>query len=150
MVLDPAQRGGDARVARWDLDKEVAAKLLRSDPLDRGLHFRPPGPTGRPTTNACTCSCAYCVADGRSLEAEQPITVKLPSVPAQAWTPRQDRPGVANVTAIPPEGHGSLASGAPPNPIAPSSSVREPAANPPPTAERQLTNRPGRFWKPQR
>jgi hypothetical protein len=141
VVLDPALGGDDARVARWDFDEDTAAKLLRADPLDSGLLFRAPWPDRPPEHERLHVFVRYWCADGRKLETDRAITVKLSSAPTPAWTPRQDHPGATQVAAPPANPDGAVTASASENAIAPSHPL---------PAERKLTTRPGRFWKPQR
>lgn len=104
VVLDPAETGDSARIARWDFEADVAAKLLRASSLDRGLHFRMPWPDRPPTHDRLHVFVRYWCPDGRQLEAERQLTIRLPSQTVESWTPRPDRAAPA-----PPAGTSSTA-----------------------------------------
>ena len=58
VVLDPAQRGPAARVARWDFSADEVAQLLRYSPSGDGIPLTMSGPTRRPSTTGSTSSSA--------------------------------------------------------------------------------------------
>jgi hypothetical protein len=130
VLIDPAVLGPQARVARWDFEPDVAAKVLRDTALDRGLHFRMPWPKEPPAHDRLQLFVRYWCDDGRKLEAQRPITVRLPRRTAQAWARR-----TSNANADP-------------SPSATSPAPHAPAS--PPPASATTADRSGRFWKPTR
>lgn len=91
VLLDPAKQGAAARVARWDFDREVAAKSLRTSSVDRGLHFQMPWPERPPENRRLHLFVRYLTSDGRKLEADREITVDPPSAHDNAWASRPER-----------------------------------------------------------
>jgi hypothetical protein len=138
VVLDPAKSGAASRVARWDFEEELAAKVLRDTALDRGLHFRMPWPDQPPAHERLQLFVRYWCEDGRKLEAERQITVRLPSRTASAWSRRTTRSADAVRT---------------PAAIMPSAPPSTTTARPVPATPAEvpaMAERPGRFWKPTR
>ena len=161
VLLDPAKKGAGVRVARWDFDKELAAKLLRDAPLDRGIYFRMPWPKNPPEHERLQLFVRYWCEDGRKLEASREITLRLPSRTASAWTRRTDPPEpdprpaasvLAAQTSAKPEPIQVTPVGVSPPAAASSSSPASPATQPSLGSPEQpsLAERPGRFWKPTR
>ncbi len=161
VLLDPAKTGASVRVARWDFDKELAAKLLRDAPLDRGIHLRMPWPKNPPEHEHLQLFVRYWCEDGRKLEASREVTLRLPSHTASAWTRRADPPDpaaepavsvVAAQEAAEPEPIQVTPVGVSPPAAASSSSPASPATQPAPGSSEKpsIADRPGRFWKPSR
>lgn len=150
VVLDPTKSGAAARVGRWDFEKDVAAKVLRNSPLDRGLHFRFPWPAEPPEHERLQLFVRYWCDDGRKLEAERLITVRVPGQNSQAWARRLGRADQAGGT---PNGTRTTVTGTPPqtptlDPAKAGAGLLPPAGA---GSDAQFTaERPGRFWKPSR
>jgi len=89
VVLDPAQQGEAARVARWDFTAAEAAKYLQRTPMGDGLHFTMPWPHSPPVNRTLNLYVQYTTPDGRRLQAEKQIEIDPPGeiVPADSeWT----------------------------------------------------------------
>lgn len=158
VLLDPAKPGANVRVARWDFDKEVAAKLLRDAPLDRGLHFRMPWPKNPPEHEHLQLFVRFWCEDGRKLEASREITVRLPSRIPSAWTRRAEPPEPADGAKVSVLAAREATEAEPlevtPLNVRPASAAASasPATQPAPesSAPTMSAERPGRFWKPSR
>ena len=159
VLLDPAKKGDDVRVARWDFDQEVAAKLLHDAPLDRGIHLRMPWSKNPPEHERLQLFVRYWREDGRKLEASREITVRLPSTTASTWTRRTDPPvvapgpavrGVAAKESTEPEPIEVAPIGVSPPAAASSTSPASPTTQPAPGSSEKSANaeRSGPFWKP--
>lgn len=88
VLLDPAQVGDAARVARWDFGQsEAEGKLLRDTPR-RGIHLELPWPAKIPASNRLQLFVRYETADGRKLQTDREIYITLPGQFSERWTPR--------------------------------------------------------------
>jgi hypothetical protein len=96
-VFDPAEdgpvEGEAARIACWDFPVEATAELFRTDGRRKALFLEAPWPEGVvPKHDKLHLFVRYTTADGRNLQAEQPIEVALPgrrkirSRAATSWT----------------------------------------------------------------
>jgi hypothetical protein len=78
VVLDPAERGMAARVARWDLSQSQLAPLLRtSEVLGRGFHLKLLWSGEPPRHSELHLFVRYISEDGRKVEADQRIFIDL-------------------------------------------------------------------------
>ena len=154
VLLDPAEQGEAARVARWDFDADAAARCLRPRPPDRGLLFRVRWPDEPPAHERLQLFVRYETADGHRLQAQREITVRLADKVAQDETAQppdsEVRPAAAEQTA----GADSPAAD-PPTPTTIRAVHVAPAAAPPSTSgttpsQPVGTGIRGRFWKPYR
>jgi len=96
VLLDPAQEGEAARVARWDFTAEEAAEHLKRTPLGDGLHFDLRWPGGAPVNRLLNLYVRYKTAEGKQLQVEKQIEVNPPGMAAApdsgpAWT-KTDKP----------------------------------------------------------
>jgi hypothetical protein len=96
VVLDPAQEGEAARVARWDFTAEEAAEHLKRTPLGDGLHFDLRWPHGAPVNRMLNLYVRYKTPEGKQLQVEKQIEVNPPGSTgpadaAPAWT-KTDKP----------------------------------------------------------
>jgi hypothetical protein len=96
VVLDPAQEGEAARVARWDFTAEEAAEHLKRTPLGDGLHFDLRWPHGAPVNRMLNLYVRYKTSEGKQLQVEKQIEVNPPGSTgapdtAPAWT-KTDKP----------------------------------------------------------
>jgi hypothetical protein len=87
VVLDPSQEGEAARVARWDIESTEAARHLRKTSMGRGIHLELPWPEGSPAHPNLRLYVRYVTTDGRSLETDRDIRVRLSSDASARWTP---------------------------------------------------------------
>jgi len=83
VVLDPALSGDAARVARWDLTAEEVARLYRKTPLSEGVHLEMVWPESLPIHGELHLFVRYTTDDGRRLEIDRPIEIKVPVLQAQ-------------------------------------------------------------------
>lgn len=91
VVLDPAQEGEAARVARWDFTTEEAAEHIKRTPMGDGLHFDLRWPHGPPANRTLNLYVRFKTLEGKKLQLEKEIEVRLPgqaesSDAAPAWT----------------------------------------------------------------
>ena len=96
VVLDPAQEGEAARVARWDFTPEEAAEHIKRTPMGDGLHFDLRWPHGPPANRTLNLYVRFKTLEGKKLQLEKQIEVRLPgkdepSDSAPAWT-KSDKP----------------------------------------------------------
>jgi len=96
VVLDPAQEGEAARVARWDFTSEEAAQHIKRTPMGDGLHFDLRWPHGPPANRTLNLYVRFKTLEGKKLQLEKEIEVRLPgkddsSDAAPAWT-KADKP----------------------------------------------------------
>jgi hypothetical protein len=92
VVLDPQLQGPGARFARWDFEASETQQFLRTETLDRGLLFRLPWPNPPPAHGRLHLFVRYITGEGRPLEAERVIQVRVAAPVQDRWTPRPDRP----------------------------------------------------------
>jgi hypothetical protein len=114
VLLDPSKRDEAARYARWDFEEEVSRKVLRTGTLDRGFHFRVPWPETPPDGDRLHLFVRYTAEDGRKLEADREITVRLPQRAATSWSARHESTGNRTAARHTKVGHGQRE--APPTP----------------------------------
>jgi hypothetical protein len=96
VLLDPAQEGEAARIARWDFTAEEAAEHLKRTPLGDGLHFDLRWPEGPPVNRMLNLYVRYKTAEGKQLQVEKQIEVNPQGMAAApdsgpAWT-KTDKP----------------------------------------------------------
>lgn len=112
VVLDLAQKGEGARVARWDLDAEQVARLLPDGPTSEGLVLHMAWPKDPPKREQLQLHIRYVTPDGRKLEDHRDITIRLPGqrvsakrseergvVQAGGWRPKT--PGTVDSAVVP-------------------------------------------------
>lgn len=90
VLLDPLQRDDQARFARWDFDLSAAQRMMKPQGSDRGLHVQVPWTETPPTTDRLHLFVRYSTEDGRVLESDREIVLRLPGMVADRWTPRAD------------------------------------------------------------
>ncbi len=90
VLLDPLQRDEQARFARWDFDLSAARRMMKTQGADRGLHVQVPWTDAPPTTDRLHLFVRYETEDGRVLESQREIVLRLPGLIADRWTPRAD------------------------------------------------------------
>jgi len=89
VVVDPAVQGRDgraARVARWDFTAAETAAMFRRTGSSRAIHLTTAWPGDPPSHRKLHLFVRYVTADGRNVEAEQPIEVILPGDKTARWT----------------------------------------------------------------
>ncbi len=96
VLLDPALEGEAARVARWDFtEDEVAAAIRASGSDERGIPLKVVWRDRAPRNEVLHLFVRYTTADGRKLEDQIEMRIRLTASPTSAgWktTPRQNSP----------------------------------------------------------
>ncbi|WP_425617779.1 hypothetical protein NA78x_001468 [Anatilimnocola sp. NA78] len=141
VVLDPTKSGDTARLARWDLDEQLASQRISRSSSSRGIHLQLPWPGATPTTNQVKLFVRYETNDGRKVEAQHELLLNPAAQASQRWTPRpSDRPRpvapalpVAKAPAASSNPAAALSRANPPLP-APAVQSDLTAVTPPPTA----------------
>lgn len=119
VVLDLAQQGPGARVARWDLDADQVQRLLPDGPQEDGMVLHMAWPGDPPKREQLQLHVRYVTEDGRKLEAHSNIRVRLPgqrgaapssdSAASGGWRARTTpREGSASSGVVPASAHLSL------------------------------------------
>jgi hypothetical protein len=92
-VIDPAQSGEAARIARWDFEASAMLQKLQQAGAADGIHLQLPWPAARPEHSRLRLFVRYETADGRKLQTDRDIHIALPGQFTQTWTPRAaDKP----------------------------------------------------------
>ncbi len=111
VVMDPAQEGAAARVARWDFAANEVTSHFQNTVLGKGLQFELPWPSDPPKNRQLQLFVRFTTEDGKKLTAETSIEIRPPS----------DMPGVDRQT----QSNSSTPSAArPPRSRAPSSRIK--------------------------
>lgn len=130
-VIDPALTGGAARVGRWDFTLDEAVSHFRTKGIGRGYQFELPWPSKPPVNRDLRLFVRFETADGRRIEADTKITVKL----YDGWTqkPADARPN-EECAAKPTEPESRLVQSKPavskPTPRKPTQTARRPRWSP--------------------
>jgi hypothetical protein len=85
VVMDPALDGDASRVARWDFTAAETSELFRRTGSSEALYLATNWPDGPPQHHKLHLFVRYVTADGRRLEAEQPIEVALAGDKSTRW-----------------------------------------------------------------
>jgi len=114
VVLDPAEVGQAARVARWDLPAELTGSVFCTIGNTRGMKLDLPWPGDPPKHSLLHVFVRYTTRDGRALKVDRRIRVNLPNSPhvtkpeVAGWTPRRgpsaDQPGQTPQGGVPSAG----------------------------------------------
>ena len=87
VVLDPSQRGTQARVARWDFAADQVAAWFQQSPAGGGLHLELEWPADRPRTHRMNLYVRFITAEGKELRLEYPLEVSgAQTSPPSSWT----------------------------------------------------------------
>ena len=86
VVLDPAKRGPDSRVARWNFTADEAAAHFKKSTLGRGFHFELPWPSKPPESRSLKLYVRLRTPDGQKFIAEATIPVDPPGGHGDGWT----------------------------------------------------------------
>jgi len=92
VVLDPAEVGQAARVARWDLPAELTAAAFCRVGNTRAMKLDLTWPGDPPKHSLLHVFVRYTTRDGRNLKADRQIRIQLPSRPDRevaGWSPRR-------------------------------------------------------------
>ncbi len=84
VVIDPALAGAEARLARWDISPEDCAERFYSGPEGEGILLHLTWPTRVPVHSRLHLFVRFTTEDGRKIERDTPLTVKLLPVVAGA------------------------------------------------------------------
>jgi len=90
VVVDPAVKGDTARVARWDFTTADTASMFRRTAAGPAIHIEAAWSEGLPTHDKLHVFVRYMTADGRKLEADQPIEIALADEKAPRRLPQRD------------------------------------------------------------
>ncbi len=93
VLLDPAEVGEAARLARWDLPAELTSHAFCSIGNTRGMKLDLLWPGEPPKHELVHAFVRYTTRDGRSLKVDQRIRVNLVSREVAGWAPRREAPG---------------------------------------------------------
>lgn len=85
VVLDPAEQGAAARVARWDFSADEIAALGQTTQKTEGIHLAMDWPDKPPAHGRLHLFVRYTTDDGRKLEAKQEIDVDVLGRQARRW-----------------------------------------------------------------
>ena len=113
VVVDPALQGRDGRaahVARWDFTAAETAAMFRRTGSSQAIHLTTAWPGDPPSHRKLHLFVRYVTADGRNVEADQPIEVILPDDKTARWTPsdatiRAERPADREPTSDSEQSH---------------------------------------------
>jgi len=139
VVLDRAEQGEAARVARWDFSPQQLADVFRKGSAKDGIYLEMNWPERPPAHDRLHMFVRYTTEDGRSLEADLPLQINQRGQVARRWTQAPPREPEPEPALSPPVVE-------PPPPESPRSK-REPSMPAPPRPERQA-ERP--TWSPYR
>jgi len=87
VLLDPAFRGEEAYVGRWDYDTAEAAKHIEKTLLGRGIHLKLPWTAGPPKNSKLVLHIRYTTAEGTVLQQRKELKINLPGEISSRWTP---------------------------------------------------------------
>lgn len=87
VVLDPALNGEDARIARWDFTADEVARMYRKTLLAEGIHLEMMWPAAPPKNSKLHLFVRYTTPDGRKIETNRPIKVRLLAQNQSNWKP---------------------------------------------------------------
>lgn len=90
-ALDPALKsmGDAARVGRWNFSPAETAALFRRSGSGCAIHLAMGWAADPPKHNKLDLFVRYVTADGRALEAHQPVEIALPGERTARWTPAE-------------------------------------------------------------
>ena len=88
VVLDPAQEGDAARLARWDFDAAAIKSLCDAVTDQPGIKLELPWPAAPPTTPRLKLFIRFETQGGQRLQTEREIFITPPGQSASRWTPR--------------------------------------------------------------
>lgn len=78
VILDPALSGKEARLGRWDYSPEQVARVLAQNQPGMGIPLEVLWPTAPPQHSTLHLYIRYTTADGRKLETNRVVEVRLP------------------------------------------------------------------------
>ncbi|MEX0795033.1 MAG: hypothetical protein WD045_17980 [Pirellulaceae bacterium] len=87
VLLDPAFRGEEAYVGRWDFDTADSAKHIEKTLLGSGIHLKLPWTAGPPEHSKLVLHVRYTTAEGTVLQQRKELKIDLPGEISSRWTP---------------------------------------------------------------
>lgn len=84
-LLDPAEQGDAARVARWDFTAEEVGSAYRRSSLGQGAYLAMLWPNEAPRRDRLHLFVRLTTEDGRKLQIDQPIAVALAEPATRRW-----------------------------------------------------------------
>ena len=87
VVLDPAQTGQSARIARWDISHDDVRRILATPSESTGIMLELAWPGDAPKSSELLLFVRYETADGRKFETHTRITSKLTGITSQETAP---------------------------------------------------------------
>ncbi len=99
VVVDPAAEAAAARVARWDVSAADAATALQGGFAREGIWVELPWPAAPPQHGSLKLFVRYTTDDGRQLETQQDIRIRLPGEGSVRWDPATSRSNPGQVVA---------------------------------------------------
>ena len=88
VLLDPAEQGEKARIARWDFAPEEIDELRETTPQAGGILLKLPWPSRPPTNRKLRLYVRYETSDGRLLETDREVLVAGAGESSNRWAPR--------------------------------------------------------------
>ncbi len=103
VAVDPAVRGPEGRVGRWDLSSKAVAEAWRASAAGQGVRLTLPWTGAPPRHGQLRLFVRYSTDDGRVLEAQRDITVRVAEASSTSWTAatRAEPGGSADLQASP-------------------------------------------------
>ena len=88
VVLDPAQTGQSARIARWDISHDDVRRILATPSESTGIMLELAWPGDPPKSSELLLFVRYETADGRTFETHTRITSKPTGITSQETAPK--------------------------------------------------------------
>ena len=136
VVLDPVLSGKTARVARWDFTAEETAALFREMAPGGRIHLEMIWPAATPLHETLHVFVRYTTADGRRLEADGPIGIRLAGHSSPGWAPAEQTPLPPPARQAASQWQPMVAGAAPNDTSSPAQVVPRPAEPRPPKLQR--------------
>lgn len=101
-LLDPAEKGDAARVARWDFTAEEVGSAYRRSSLGKGAYLAMLWPEKAPRRDRLHLFVRLTTDEGRKLQIDQPISVALADSPTRRWATSEGGATVEGPSLRPP------------------------------------------------
>ncbi len=88
VLLDPEKSGDAARIARWSFGSRETRLAISQEQDARGIRLEMPWPSRGPESGQLKLFVRYETADGRKIQTERDIYIKLAGEYSERWTPR--------------------------------------------------------------
>lgn len=92
VVMDPAQVGEEARVARWDFQTNEFHDHFKNSTFGRGLQYELEWPGEPPKNRDLVLFVRYIADDGTKLTSDAPLAVRMPSDSPRATSASAEEP----------------------------------------------------------